>query len=134
MKFVRLDNYSVLNIKLGVNRIFDSRDYADRFPSDEDKINFVGNLLDGLVREWWDQYVNASSSIQGSSDVLSDLNLFWEPLDDNFGVKNMPFEKEAEFIHFEQGTMAIKEFNLKLQKLFTSKLNETYLTRLGRGS
>ena len=136
------DNYSVLNFKLGVTRIFDSRDYADRFSSDEDKINFIGHLLDGPVREWWDQYVNASSSIQGSSDVLSDLNLFWELLDDNFGVKHMPFENEVEFIHFEQGSMGIKEFNLKFQRyailsgfnpkalicLYISKLNDTYLT------
>ena len=117
-------NYTVVNFKLAVRRIFEN--IPNRYPDDASKIKFIGNLLEGSARKWLDA-VELSTSPESVS-ILTHLDIFWLMLEKHFGHKSMPFENEVNLLAYKQGKNRISDFNVRFKQLASAlDFNETAL-------
>ena len=101
-------NYTVVNFKLAVRRIF--QNMPNRYPDDASRIKFIGNLLEGSARKWLDA-VELSNSPESVSIV------FWLMLEKHFGHKTMPFENVVNLVAFKQGKTETSDYNVRFKQL-----------------
>lgn len=111
-------SYRVANFRLAVERVFDF--LHDIYPDNSSRIKYIGNLLAGDARDWWDNLV--VSNTEEAIAIQGDLESFWSHLEKHYGTLVMPFEKEVNLIRFNQGELGIRDFNLKF-KVLASKVN-----------
>lgn len=117
-------NYTVVNFKLAVRRIFENM--PNRYPDDAARIKFIGNLLEGSARKWLDA-VELSNSPESVS-ILTHLDIFWLMLEKHFGHKTMPFENEVNLLAFKQGKTKTSDYNVRFKQLASAiDFNETAL-------
>jgi len=106
-------SYTVSNFKLAVRRVLDNM--PTRFNDDASRIKFIGNLLEGAARKWFDHIEMAETDI--AFEILNNLECFWMSLEKHFGHKSLPFANEIELLKLEQGNTRISEFNIRFKQL-----------------
>lgn len=123
-RFSGNQRFPLSSFKLAVERVFNSA--GPRFPDDKSKINYIGNLLDGLARRWLDT-VQLSSS-EESRQILSNLAVFWESMSKHFGSKDTRLQTEIKLVRFRQGKLSATEFAIRFKQLAaTVEFNERAL-------
>lgn len=89
-----------------------------QFVNSSERVMFIGTLLDGHARRWFDALLENRDE---NSSLLNDLNLFWKSLSDTFDVEaNLPLKAELELLHLQQGDLQIMEFNRRFKQLAAS--------------
>lgn len=105
--------FPLSSFKLSVERVFELS--SGRFPSPRSKIIFIGNLLDGPARRWFD-----SMQLLGSDEserILSDLVYFWEVMTRHFGLKDSRLQSEIKLLRFKQSKLSVAEFGIRYKQL-----------------
>ena len=105
-----------------MKRVFNSA--GPRFPDDKSKINYIGNLLDGLARRW---LIRSSCRHRESRQILSNPRCFWESMSKHFGSKDTRLQTEIKLVRFRQGKLSATEFAIRFKQLAaTVEFNESF--------
>lgn len=123
-RFSGSPRFPLTSFKLSVERVFELS--PGRFPSPRSRILFIGNLLDGSARRWFDSLQLVGT--EESERTLSDLNAFWETMAKHFGLKDSRLQSEIKLLRFRQSKLTVSEFGIRYKQLAsTVEFNERAL-------
>lgn len=120
-------SYNLTSFRLAVERVFELS--GGRFPNDRSKVTFIGNLLDGPARRWFDSVEMTKS--EESLRISHNINYFWESMAKHFGLKDSKLQSELKLIKLKQQNLSVSEYGIRYKQMAsTLEFNERALVAI----
>lgn len=111
-------SYGLQSFRLAIERVLTLSE--GRFNTDNRKIIYIGNLLEGPAQSWFNAM--QSSNADDAVIIMNNLEMFWRAMSRHFGIKNSGLEREMEFLDFCQDRIRVSDYAIRFRQL-ASTLN-----------
>lgn len=106
-------SYSLNSFKMATERAFELS--GNRFPDDRSKIIYIGNLLEGPARRWYDSIQSRSSD--ETRLLMSNLDHFWSAMAAYFGIKESRIQVELKLLRFRQDKLSVVDYATRFKNI-----------------